>query len=73
MPFDADLMLRADRTVTLDYTNHRGERRTRRVLPAKIWFGSTEFHPEPQWLLQAYDLEKGKDRDFAIKGIHGWT
>jgi len=58
--------------VLLDYTNHRGERRERRVLPGRIWYGTTKWHPEAQWLMQATDLERGEQRDFAMAQIHGW-
>jgi hypothetical protein len=29
--------------------------------------------PEPQWLLEAVDTEKGAARTFALKDIHSWT
>jgi len=54
-------------SVVLTYTNYRGETAERRIIPFEVWFGSTEWHPEPQWLLRAYDCEKKADRDFALK------
>ncbi|MVA91571.1 hypothetical protein GOZ80_05990 [Agrobacterium vitis] len=53
--------------ITLTYTNYRGEISERTILPKNIWFGSTEWHPEPQWLLTAFDLGKQTVRDFALK------
>jgi hypothetical protein len=53
--------------VTLAYTNWRGETAQRTIVPQRVWFGSTDWHPEPQWLLTALDAEKGADRDFALK------
>lgn len=53
--------------VRLIYTNWRGETSERIIKPMYVWFGSTEWHPEPQWLLTAFDLEKNADRDFALK------
>lgn len=53
--------------VTLTYTNWRGETAERTIIPQGIWFGSTDWHPEPQWLLKAIDTEKGAERDFALK------
>lgn len=53
--------------VTLTYTNYRGETAKRTITPKHVYFGSTEWHPEPQWLLCAYDHDKKADRDFAIK------
>lgn len=62
----------AGNLVVIDYTNHRGVRATRVILPARIRFGSSPFHPGIQWLLEAYDLEKMEDRTFAMKDIHSW-
>lgn len=52
---------------TVLYTNYRGETSERTITPIRPWFGSTEWHPEPQWLLRAYDHGKGAERDFALK------
>ena len=57
--------------VELDYTNWKGERRWRRVLPRKLWYGMTNYHREPQWFIRAVDLEKNATRDFALRDIHG--
>ena len=67
------MLARADRAapegqpVTLTYTNWRGETAERTITPKRIWFGSTDWHPEPQWLLTAFDAEKQANRDFALK------
>ncbi len=53
----------------ITYTNHRGETAERHILPKEIWYGSTQWHPEEQWLLKAHDQEKDAERDFALKGI----
>lgn len=60
------------REVVIDYTNHRGERRKRLITPGQMHYGSTEYHPEPQWLLDAFDYEKGEWRTFAMRDIHSW-
>ena len=36
------------KAVKILYTNYRGETSYREILPEKIWFGSTEWHPEAQ-------------------------
>ncbi|MEW5927814.1 MAG: hypothetical protein AB1941_10030 [Gemmatimonadota bacterium] len=60
-------MLAGDREpVTILYTNHRGETRPRKVLPVRVWWGSTRWHPQPQWLLDVVDTEKEERRTFAI-------
>lgn len=61
-----------NQVVTIRYKNYRGEISTRRIVPKKIWFGSNEYHPGEQWLLDAHDLEKDAERSFAIKDISDW-
>jgi hypothetical protein len=34
-----------------------------------VFWGATEWHPEPQWMLQAFDLEKREHRLFAMRDI----
>ena len=61
-----------EKVINILYTNWKGETRVRRIIPKKIWFGKTDWHPEDQWLLQALDTEKNESRDFAIKDIKSW-
>ena len=58
--------------VTFTYKNYRGEVSVRLVCPIMIAFGRTGFHPEPQWLLHAWDLNKEAERTFAMKDISDW-
>lgn len=55
------------RPITLTYTNWKGETAQRTIIPRRVWWGSTEWHPEPQWLLTAFDVGKEAERDFALK------
>lgn len=55
--------------VVIGYTNWRGEYAEREIVPLHVWFGATDWHPEPQWLLKATDVAKGAERDFAVKDI----
>ena len=48
------------------YTNWRGETALRRAIPISIRHASTEWHPEKQWLLLAYDIDKQAEREFAL-------
>lgn len=57
--------------VRLEYVNHRGERALRRVVPAYLWWGETEYHPGKQWLLHVWDEDKQAPRDYAWNGIVG--
>ena len=59
-------------SVIIDYTNWRGERRKRTIIPMAVYWSKNEYHPEPQWLLRALDWEKREIRDFAMTGIHSW-
>lgn len=58
--------------VRILYTNYRGETSLRAITPKRIHFGSTDWHPEPQWLMDADDSEKGQERTFAMKDIRAW-
>jgi predicted DNA-binding transcriptional regulator YafY len=51
------------------YKNWEGKEAVRKVRPMKIWYGKTEWHPEEQWLLKAWDLDKDAERNFALKDI----
>ena len=44
--------------IQFEYINYKGIKSTRNVIPVSLYFGSTEFHPENQWLMVAYDLDK---------------
>ena len=54
----------------LPYKNWRGETSTRKIQPIRLEFGATEWHPEPQWLLVAIDIEKNAERSFALKDFN---
>ena len=58
--------------VTIRYTNHRGETADRRIVPRALLWGQTEWHPEEQWLLEAFDLERKAYRHFAMANVHEW-
>jgi predicted DNA-binding transcriptional regulator YafY len=58
--------------VRFTYRNYRGEVGERHVIPRGIFFGATEYHPEPQWLLSAFDVDKGAPRTFAVRDIKNW-
>ena len=56
---------------TFLYVNHRNETALRTVRPIRIWFGSTAWHHESQWFMEAFDLDKMETRDFALSGFAG--
>lgn len=67
-----DRIIEKEKIVSIAYTNWRGETAQRIIIPDSIYFGSTQWHPEPQWLLRALDVEKQAMRDFAMKDICSW-
>ncbi|HWP49783.1 MAG TPA: hypothetical protein VNM22_21685 [Candidatus Limnocylindrales bacterium] len=62
----------AKQRVSILYTNYRGETAVRKIIPHQIWFGKTHWHPEEQWFLDAFDIEKQAERKFAMKDIKAW-
>ena len=56
----------------IDYTNYRGERGFRVIIPIRLWYGTSSFHIEDgdQWFIRAFDVEKQAERDFAWKDVH---
>ena len=54
--------------VEIDYTNYRGERRLRKILPLRWSFGQNAYHKDgEQWFVTAVDLETEQIRTFAMK------
>jgi hypothetical protein len=49
--------------------NWKGIPGHRKIQVARIYFGSTEYHPEEQWLLEALDIDKKEYRIFAMKDM----
>jgi predicted DNA-binding transcriptional regulator YafY len=67
-----DAVLAPQRAVIIDYTNHRGDRRERKVFPYRIEFRETPDHKPAQWVMSVWDPEKRAQRTFALKNIHSW-
>lgn len=61
-----------NRIVCIRYCNHAGVESIRRIEPLRVWFGTTRWHPERQWMLRAIDLDKDAMRDFALRDILSW-
>lgn len=59
--------------VIIDYTNWKGVRMNRKISPIRIFWGQNTYHPEEQYLLEAYDLDKLEIRYFAMKDVHSWN
>ena len=59
--------------VTFNYTNWRGEHSARRVKFLGVEFGVSEYHVKPQFLMHAFDLDKGVYRLFAMADMSDVT
>lgn len=51
------------------YRNHRNEIAERRVRVISIRKGTSEYYKTERWLLRAFDLDKGAEREFALDRI----
>ena len=56
----------------IQYINHRREIAMRTIIPHRIQFGTSQWHPEPQWLMIAYDMDKNAWRTFAMTDVLSW-
>ena len=61
--------LKKMRSVTFDYTNHKGETSKRRAQIISIFYGSNQWHKNAQWLLEGYDMDKQDFRFFAMSDM----
>lgn len=60
----------------IPYRGLSGERVLRRVTPTKVYFGSSAYYPEPQWLVDAVDEETNEQVTLALSRCdpaHGQT
>lgn len=67
--FSVVLINKEDQKVTFTYTNWKGVTRQRSAILSRMFWGSNEWHPEPQWLVESYDLEERASRTFALKDM----
>lgn len=61
-----------DEPVTIVFTDSTGLSQERCVIPQRVWFGSTEWYPKAQWLLDAYDVRRHVVRSFQLSAIRGF-
>ena len=62
----------AHRAVRIVYTNYRGETDLRVIVPRRLETAETDWHPEKQLLLHAFDLDRQAERSFAVRDIVDW-
>lgn len=55
-----------ENSIPVLYKNWKGETSIRNIVPIAVRWGTSEWHREPQYLLSAFDVEKGDSREFAL-------
>jgi hypothetical protein len=56
-------------TLRITYKNYRNVIEERVVTPKSVFYGSTRYHPDEQWLLEARCHSRKDNRVFAIRDI----
>jgi hypothetical protein len=59
------------KTATVDYTDYRGVRAKRHILPIRLCYGWRDDRSD--YCIVGIDLETKEIRTFAIKNIHSWV
>lgn len=54
------------------YKNWKGEVAERTIIPKQIFYGSTEWHQQEQWLLEVFDVDRNATRVYALCDIKEW-
>lgn len=67
--FSVVVVSREDQRVTFTYTNWKGKTRQRSAILSRMYWGSNEWHPQPQLLVDGYDLEERAPRTYAAKDM----
>ena len=49
------------------YRNYKGDVALRTVIPEKVWYGETIYHPGKQWFMTAFCHDREERRDFALR------
>lgn len=56
-----------DTSIKFLYKNYKGVVSIRHVQPKEVIWTHNEWHPQDQWMLYAFDLDKQAMRTFALK------
>ena len=59
-------------SIKFEYTNYKGIRSKRNIIPIKLIFESNQYYGDNKnlWLLMAFDIDKQDVRSFAVEDIH---
>lgn len=67
-----EILIFANEKIKVKYKNHKGEISDRTIIPKKIYYGSTNYHPNNGWLLEVFDIEKNDKRTYSFNDIIEW-
>lgn len=59
----------AGQALRFRYTNYRGITSVREVRPVYIRFGTSDYYPEPCWLMKALDFDRSEFREFRMSSM----
>lgn len=57
------------KAIKVRYKNWRGEVANRTIIPQELYWGTTEYHPQEQWLLKVWDVDRNAERVYALQEI----
>jgi hypothetical protein len=66
---NTEMALAPGQVLKFRYKNWQGIVADRKARFEALVYGSTEWHPKPQWLVKAVDLDKGEVRLFALQDM----
>jgi hypothetical protein len=55
--------------IKVKYKNWKGEVGIRTIIPKLVYYGRTDYHPQNQWLLDVWDVDKNAPRTYALMDI----
>jgi len=57
------------KSLKVKYKTWQGEIGIRNIIPQNVYYGSTVYHKENQWLMDVWDVEKNAQRTYAMMDI----
>lgn len=55
-----------EKIMRFGYTNYKGEYSVRDVVPKRMFFGESAWNAKPQYVMEAFDLDRQAMRSFAL-------
>ena len=61
-----------NKKVRLSYTDWFNETKNYIITPKIMYWGSTNYYPDVQWLMIAVNEETQEEEVFTLRSIHSW-